>query len=113
MSLLSGDIIVEEDSEECLSSLAHPARETSAKAARHEKIKVEGRMEVFVIFINVTIRQKLIPPMGCRPHDIGVDSRCKHQAVKTDSKKRSLRVCNFIASNHNPPRINSTNNRRP
>jgi hypothetical protein len=43
MSLLSGDIVVEEESEaeECLSSLAQPARETSAKAATQEKIKVE------------------------------------------------------------------------
>jgi hypothetical protein len=42
MSLLSGDIVVEEDSEECLSSLAHPTREANAKAARQEKIKIEG-----------------------------------------------------------------------
>ena len=35
MSLLSGDIVVAEDSdvEECLSSSAQPARETSANAA--------------------------------------------------------------------------------
>ena len=70
MSLLSVDIVVEDDSEECFSSQAHPARETSAKAARQEKIKVEGRMEVFVIFINMTIRQELTPPMGCTPHNV-------------------------------------------
>ncbi len=53
MSLLSVDIVVEEDSEleECLSSLAHPVSEASAKAARQEKIKVERRMEFLVILI--------------------------------------------------------------
>ena len=66
MSLVSGDIVAEEDSvvEDWLLSLAQPAREASAKAARQEKIKVEGRMEVLVVFINVRIRQEPISPMG-------------------------------------------------
>ena len=66
MSLLSGDIVVEEDSEveECLSSSAQPASEARAKATRQEKIKVEGRMEVLVILINVTIRREPTSPMG-------------------------------------------------
>ena len=97
MSLLSVDIVAEEDSE-CFSLHAQPAREASAKAARQEKIKVEGRMEVFVIFINVTIRRKPTSPMGCSPHDGSRVFRCKHQPVKTDSKKKSLRVGKFIAS---------------
>jgi hypothetical protein len=44
MSLVSVDIVVAADSvvEDCLSSLAHPTSEASAKAARQEKIKVEG-----------------------------------------------------------------------
>jgi hypothetical protein len=58
MSLLSVDIVVEEDSEveDWLLSLVHPAREASAKAAKQEQINVEGRMDIFFIFINVTIR---------------------------------------------------------
>jgi hypothetical protein len=42
MSLLSVDIMVvdESEAEECLSSLAHPVREASNKAARQDKIKV-------------------------------------------------------------------------
>jgi hypothetical protein len=55
-------------------------------------------MEVFVIFINMTLREESTSPMGYKPHDIGVDSRCKHLAVKTDSKKRSLRVGRFVTS---------------
>jgi hypothetical protein len=44
MSLVSADIAVAEVSEleDCLSSLAHPTREASAKAATQDKIKVEG-----------------------------------------------------------------------
>ena len=70
MSLLSVDIVVVEEleAEDCLSSLAHPARETSAKAARHEKIKVEWRMEVLVIFVNVSVRREPTSPMGSTPH---------------------------------------------
>jgi hypothetical protein len=70
MSLVSEDMVMEEESEaeECLSSLEQPARETIAKAARQEKIKVEERMVVFVIFINVRIRQERTSPMGCTPH---------------------------------------------
>jgi hypothetical protein len=100
MSLLSVDIVVVEELEveERFSSLAQPAREASAKAARQEKIKVDGRMEVLVIFINETIRQEPTPPMGCTPHDASGAFRCKNQAVKTDSKKISLRVGKFIAS---------------
>ena len=77
MSLLSEGIVVEDDSdvEQCLSSLAQPAREVSTKAARQEKISVEGRMEVFVIFVNVTIRREPISPMGCKPHDVSTVSR--------------------------------------
>jgi hypothetical protein len=58
MSLVSGDIVVEEDSEveDWLLSLAQPAREASAKAAKQEQINVEGRMDIFFIFVNVTIR---------------------------------------------------------
>jgi hypothetical protein len=99
MSLLSGDRVAEEDSEveQCLSSLAQPAREASAKAARQERINVEGRREVFVIFINVTIRREPVSPMGSIPHDVREVFRCKHQPVKTDSKKRSLRLGKFIA----------------
>jgi hypothetical protein len=66
MSLLSGDSVVEEESEaeECLSSEAHPAREASAKTAKQDKIKVEGRMEILVIFINVRIRHDRIHANG-------------------------------------------------
>jgi len=66
MSLLSGDIVVAEDSEveEWHLSEAHPDRATSAKAARQEKINVEGRMEVFVVFINVRIRRDRIRASG-------------------------------------------------
>jgi hypothetical protein len=100
MSLLSVDIVAEDDSEVevCLSSSAQPTSEASAKAARQEKIKVEGRMEVFVLFINVTIRREPTSPMGCSPHDGSRVFRCKHQPVKTDSKKKSLRVGKFIAT---------------
>ena len=70
MSLLSVDIVVEEDSEveEWHLSQAHPDREISAKAVRQEKIRVEGRMEVLIIFINVTVRRKPISPIRCTPH---------------------------------------------
>jgi hypothetical protein len=71
MFLVSDDIVVAEDSEveDWLLSLAQPAREASAKAARQEKINVEGRMEVLVVFINVRIRREPVFPMGCTPHD--------------------------------------------
>ena len=51
MSLLSVDIVAEEDSEveECLSSSAQPARETSANAARQEKIRC------FIIYVLVKV----------------------------------------------------------
>ena len=64
--MVSGDIVAEEDSvvEDWLLSLAQPAREASAKAARQEKIKVEGRMEVLVVFINVRIRRDCIHASG-------------------------------------------------
>ena len=89
MSLLSVDIVVAEESdmEEWPLSQAQPDRETSAKAVRQEKIKVEGRKEVLVIFINVRIRQEPISPMGCTPHDVIAVFRCKHQVVKSDFKK--------------------------
>jgi len=66
MSLVSGDIVVEEDSEveDWLLSLAQPAREASAKAARQEKINVEGRMEVVFVFINVKVRRNRICSYG-------------------------------------------------
>ena len=66
MSLLSEDIVVEEESEveDGFSSLAHPAREASAKAARHVMMKVGRQTEVLVIFITVTIRWEHAPPMG-------------------------------------------------
>jgi hypothetical protein len=99
MFLVSVDIVVAEDSdvEDWLLSSAHPAREASAKAARQEKINVEGRMEVLVVFINVRIRRGPISPMGCIPHDACAVFSCKHQVMKTDSKKRSLRLGKFIA----------------
>jgi hypothetical protein len=48
MSLLSGVIVTEEDAEVDvrLSSSAQPTRVASVKAVRHERIKVEGRVEV-------------------------------------------------------------------
>jgi hypothetical protein len=57
MSLLSGDSVVEEESEaeECLSSEEHPVKEASARAARQDKIKIGGRTEVWVIVINMRI----------------------------------------------------------
>jgi hypothetical protein len=66
MFLVSVDIVVEEDSEveAWLLSLAHPARAASAKAARQEKINVEGRMEVVVVFINVNVRRNRICSYG-------------------------------------------------
>ena len=70
MSLLSVDVVVEFEAEERFSSLAQPTSEASAKAARQERIKVEGRTEVFFIFIKETIRQEPKPPMGCTPHDV-------------------------------------------
>ena len=94
MSLLS---VVAEESEECFSSQAHPARETSAKAARQEKIKVERRIVVFVIFINVILRLDSNSPMGCIPHDVRTTFRCKHQIMKTNSNKKSLRLGKFSA----------------
>ncbi len=43
MALLSGDIVAEESEEEdWLLSQEHPARVASTKAARQEKIKIEG-----------------------------------------------------------------------
>jgi len=36
--------------------------------------------------------------MGCTPHDVSNVFWCKHQGVKTDSKKRSLSFGKFIAS---------------
>ena len=100
MSLLSGVNVVDDESEvvECLSSSAQPTSEARAKAARQVRINVEGRMEVLVMFINVRIRQEPTPPMGCTPHDVSRVFRCKHQTVKTSSKKKSLRVGKFIAS---------------
>ena len=77
MSLLSVDIVVAEESEECFSSHAQPTREASAKAPRQEKIKVAGRMEALVIFINERIRLEPISPMGCTPHDLSAVFRCK------------------------------------
>ena len=85
MSLASVDVVAEEDSQECFWSQAHPAREASANAARQEKIKADGRMEVFVIFISMIIRLEPTSPMGCTPHDASVVSWCKPQTVKTDS----------------------------
>jgi hypothetical protein len=100
MSLLSGDIVVAEDwdVEEWHLSEAHPDRETSAKAARQEKINVEGRMEVLVIVINVRLRRDRNHANGVNTPCLSADCRCKHQVVKTDSKKRSLRLGKFIAS---------------
>jgi hypothetical protein len=92
------DIVVAEESEECFSSQAQPTREANAKAATHEKIKVERRMEVFVVFINQRIRLTSISPMGCTPHDVSRVFWFKHHAMKPDSKKRSLRLGKFIAS---------------
>jgi len=59
MSLLSVDMVAEDDSvvEDCLSSSEQPTREASAKAAMQERIKVEGRRQIFFIFIKVTIRR--------------------------------------------------------
>jgi hypothetical protein len=69
MFLLSGAGAVEEESEveECLSSEEHPAREASAKTARPDKIKIGGRTEVLVEFIDVRIR-------GDRIHANGVNT---------------------------------------
>lgn len=66
MFLVSVDIVVAEDWEvqEWHLSEAYPDRETSAKAARQEKIKVEGRMEVLVIVINVRILRDCIHASG-------------------------------------------------
>jgi hypothetical protein len=66
MFLVSVDIVVDEESEveDWLLSSAHPAREASAKAARQEKINVEGRMEVLVVFINVNVRRNHICSYG-------------------------------------------------
>ena len=77
MSLLSVDIVVAEESEECFSSHAQPTREASAKAATQEKIKVERRIEVLVIFIDVILRREPNSPMGCTPHDVSAVFRCK------------------------------------
>jgi len=66
MSLLSDDSVVAEDSEECLSSQAQPTRERSASAARQEKVNVKGRMDVFVIFINMRIRRERIRSYGVK-----------------------------------------------
>jgi hypothetical protein len=103
MSLLSVNIVEEADSEveECFSSQAHPAREASAKPARQEKINAEGRMEVLIIFINENVRREPTSPMGCTPHDMNRVFKWKHQGVKTDSKKKSLRVGKFTASVYN------------
>lgn len=100
MSLLSVVIVADDESEveECLSSSAQPTREASAKAARQEKIKVDGRMEVFVIFINIRIRQEPALPMGCTPHDINRVLRGKNQTVKTGPKKKSWKLGKVIAS---------------
>jgi hypothetical protein len=76
MSLLSVDIVVAEDCEvqELHLSEAHPDKETSAKAARQEKINVEGRMEVLVMVINVRIRCDCIHANGVNtPRRITVD----------------------------------------
>ena len=83
MSLLSGVSVVEEDSEveECFSSLAHPAREASAKAARQERIKVEERMDVFVMVINVRIAQEPTSAMGSIPHDVRAVVRWQRQVM--------------------------------
>ena len=64
------DIVADEESQvvECLSLSAQPTSEASVKATRQVKIKVEGRMEVLVIFINVRIHQEPASPMGCTPH---------------------------------------------
>jgi hypothetical protein len=66
MFLVSVDIVVEEDweVEDGHLSLAHPAREASAKAARQEKINVEGRIGVEVVFINVKVRRNRICSYG-------------------------------------------------
>jgi hypothetical protein len=66
MALVSGDIVAAEESEEeeWLLSQAHPVREASTKAVRQETIKVAGRREVLLIFINVRIPQKPTFSMG-------------------------------------------------
>jgi hypothetical protein len=66
MFLVSVDIVVAEDweVEDWHLSLAQPAREASAKAARQEKINVEGRTEVLVVFINVKVRRNHICSYG-------------------------------------------------
>ena len=91
-------VVVEEvEVAERFSSLAQPAREASAKDARQEKINVEGRMDVFVIFINVSLRQEPTSPMGCTPHDAGSVIQGKQQAVKIGPKKKSLKPGKIIA----------------
>jgi hypothetical protein len=97
MSLASVDVVAEEDSEECFSSQAHPAREASANAARQEKIKVDGRMEAVVLFINVRIHRESTSPMGCTPHDASMVFSCKPQTVKSGSKKKSSKLGKFIS----------------
>ena len=97
MSLVSVEVVAEEESEECFSSLAHPAREASAKAATQEKIKVERRSDSFVIFVNVTIRQESTPPMGSIPHNARAAFSCKPQTVKSGSKKKPSKLGKFIS----------------
>jgi len=77
MSLLSGNVVAEEDFEveECFSSQAHPAREARVKTAKQEKNTADVREAIFFIFVNLTIRQEPTPPMGCTPHDV-IGSSC-------------------------------------
>jgi hypothetical protein len=100
MALLSVDIVVAEDWEEegWHLSEAQPDREITAAAARQEKINVEGRMELLVIIINVRIRRDSIPASGVNTPDLSAVCRCKHQVVKTNSKRTSLRVGKCSAS---------------
>ena len=92
MSLLSVDMVAEDDSvvEDCLSSSEQPTREASAKAARQERIKVEGQGHIFFIFVNLTIRRERISPMGCTPHGGALRTPPKESSNKRGPSPRAI-----------------------
>jgi hypothetical protein len=91
MSLLSGDIVAEEDPEvqECRSSHAQLARKRSANAAGQAKINANDRMKIFVMFISATLRRKIFVSMGSTPHRVS-QMACNASASPARASRSSL-----------------------
>jgi hypothetical protein len=93
-------MVAEEDSDadECLSSLAQPTRETSAKAATQGKIKVKGRREALMVFIIQEYVVNVPTPMGSRPHDHRTGFRRILRRMERETSKMSLALTDEFAA---------------